>query len=58
MENDLDWETKQQVVNTLVNRITVATTGIGAGKQAKILVRYEFGEPIVVRQNRTRLGVG
>ncbi len=54
VRRDLDWETKQQVTATLVNGITVTTSGTGPSKQAVIEVRYEFGE---VRQNRTGLGV-
>lgn len=55
LEVELDWDTKLQVVNTLVNGITVATTGTGQKKRASLEVRYEFGEP--VRWNRERLGV-
>jgi len=55
LKGDLDWDTKLLVVNTLVNGITVATTGTGQKKRANIEVRYEFGEP--VRWNRERVGV-
>ena len=55
VRRDLDWETKQHITATLVNGITVTTTGTGPSKQAVIEVRYEFGE---MRQNRTGLGVG
>ena len=55
VRSDLDWETKQQITATLVNGITVATSGTGVAKQAVIEVRYEFGE---VRQNRAGLSIG
>ena len=55
LQSGLDWETKQEIVNILVNRITVVTSGTGQSKTATIEVLYEFGE---VRQSRAGLSVG
>jgi site-specific DNA recombinase len=47
IERDDDWDTKRQLVELLVNGISVVSEGTGRGKQATITIDYAFTRPKV-----------
>jgi site-specific DNA recombinase len=48
IERTDDWARKREIVQLLVHEIRVTTEGEGAHKQARVLLRYAFGEPRAV----------
>jgi hypothetical protein len=40
-----DWAQKREIVRLLVHEVRVTTEGEGAHKQARVLLRYAFGQP-------------
>ena len=53
VDGPLNWETKREVVEALVDDISVETAGTGRKKTATLTVTYNFSEPVDVVENRT-----
>ena len=58
IDGPLDWETRREVVEALVDGISVETTGTGRKKTATLTITYNFSEPVEVVENRTSLNTG
>ncbi len=57
IERDDDWDAKRRIVETLVDGITVTTSGEGRGKRAQVEIRYVFGgesQAVASRSDRNR----
>ena len=53
IEGPLDWETRREVVEALVDDISVETAGTGRKKTATLTITYNFAEPVEVVENHT-----
>ena len=56
IDGPLDWGTKREVVEALVDGITAETAGTGRKKTATVTVTYNFSEPVQVVENSTSGG--
>lgn len=56
IDGPLDWEAKREVVEALVDEISVETSGTNRKKTATLTITYNFSESVKVTENYTSSG--